>query len=92
MPEMDGFEASRQINLLTRLQGQEDFVNIVALTSFTSSDIKAKVLASGMKEMLNKPINRDELDRIIRLYFYRVDKSQLEEGHNELLHNNTLRY
>lgn len=39
MPEMDGYEASEKILSFTKNDGNEDYVHIVALTSFSGTDV-----------------------------------------------------
>jgi CheY-like chemotaxis protein len=55
MPEMDGFEATKQI----RKMGLE--MPIFALTANVFSDVKEKVLESGMNDYISKPFNPNEL-------------------------------
>ena len=88
MPEMDGFEASKQILKLTADAGEPDYVNIVALTSFTSLDVRKRVVEIGIKEMVNKPINHIELQRVLLLYFIRKDPEELRKKHPNLFKEN----
>ena len=62
MPEMDGFQASRQIRLLG---GALKRVGIVALTVAATSDDRTKCLDSGMNEYLTKPGSIKALARAI---------------------------
>jgi CheY-like chemotaxis protein len=55
MPEMDGFEATKQI----RKMGLN--MPIFALTANVFSDVKEKVLESGMNDYISKPFNPTEL-------------------------------
>jgi PAS domain S-box-containing protein len=55
MPEMDGFEATRQIKMLS------DKVHIVAITAYAMSGDEERVLASGCDAYLSKPINKQRL-------------------------------
>ena len=58
MPEMDGFQASRQIRLLGGALKQ---VGIVALTAAATADDRTKCLASGMNAYLTKPVSIEAL-------------------------------
>lgn len=65
MPEMDGFEATRAIRAL----GPE-FVKlpIIAMTAYAMSGDRERCLEAGMNDYLSKPLNVDELFRIIESY------------------------
>ncbi len=58
MPEMDGFEASRQIR---SLGGALKKVGIVALTAAATPEDRLKCLASGMNDYLSKPVSVESL-------------------------------
>ena len=58
MPEMDGFEATRQIR---DKQGGGVRIPIVALTANAMEEDKERCLASGMDDYLTKPINAKQL-------------------------------
>ena len=63
MPEMDGFEATRQIR---EMEAQNDrHVPIVALTADIVKADKDKCLAAGMDGHLNKPITLAKLENIL---------------------------
>jgi two-component system, sensor histidine kinase and response regulator len=53
MPRMDGFEATRQIR--SREPGNEH-VPIIAMTAYTSSDIRRQCLDAGMDDCITKPV------------------------------------
>lgn len=60
MPEMDGFEATRQIREYER-EHNLDPVPIVALTAHALQEHRDAVFASGMNHYLSKPITFDSL-------------------------------
>ncbi|MCL1816187.1 MAG: ATP-binding protein [Clostridiales bacterium] len=66
MPEMDGFEATRQIRSLKT--SYANAIPIVAMTADVFQEDVNKCLASGMDDHLGKPINYDEVIRMISTY------------------------
>ncbi len=62
MPGMDGFETTRRIRALEGVRGQ---VPIIAVTASVSDDDLAACRASGMNEVLPKPVSYDDLRRVL---------------------------
>lgn len=67
MPEMDGFEATRQIRKIATNQS----LPIVALTANALSDDAAKCLDAGMNEHVAKPFSAELLDTTIKKWLRR---------------------
>jgi len=63
MPELDGFEATRQIRLFN-----SDVV-IIAQTAFAFSNDRKKALAAGCNDYLSKPFRKVDLLEVIEKYF-----------------------
>jgi CheY-like chemotaxis protein len=55
MPEIDGFEATRQIKLIN------PNVNIIAITAYAMSGDEERIIAAGCDGYLSKPINKKSL-------------------------------
>ena len=62
MPEMDGFEATRQI--LANLGGKAP--PIVALTANTTLRDREKCLTAGMRDFIAKPVHKANLVRVLK--------------------------
>jgi PAS domain S-box-containing protein len=52
MPDIDGFEATRQIKLLNRN------VNIIAITAYAMSGDEERIISAGCDGYLSKPLNK----------------------------------
>jgi CheY-like chemotaxis protein len=55
MPEIDGFEATRQIKLIN------PDVKIIAITAYAMSGDEDRIIAAGCDGYLSKPINKKSL-------------------------------
>ncbi|NKQ37505.1 MAG: response regulator [Chloroflexi bacterium] len=62
MPEMDGYEATRQINLSDN--GQQPV--IIAMTPSAFADEREEILAAGCDDLIRKPIRNQELITILQ--------------------------
>ncbi len=62
MPEMDGFEATREIRAQA---GPTASIPIVALTANALSGDRELCLAAGMNDYVSKPISRDALQTVL---------------------------
>jgi len=69
MPVMDGLTATREIRKLeeTREGSKGKHVKIIAITANAFEDDRNKFFESGMDFYMNKPIEIDELSRILQL-------------------------
>ena len=63
MPEMDGYEATRQIRTFN------SEVVIFAQTAYALSGDDEKTIAAGCNDYLTKPIRKEELVALIQKYF-----------------------
>lgn len=64
MPIMDGYEATRQIREFDKQ------VIIIAQTAYGLANDREKAIQSGCNDYISKPINKDELYRLINKYFF----------------------
>ena len=63
MPGIDGYEATRQIRQFNKN------VIIIAQTAYGLSGDREKALESGCNDYISKPINKEELQLLLRKYF-----------------------
>ena len=63
MPEMDGLEASRNIR---QIPGDVGSVPIIAMTANVYDQIRHQVEEAGMTDFVPKPVNRDDLLKVLR--------------------------
>lgn len=66
MPEMDGFEAMRQIRQITEFQT----VPIIALTAKAMKRSREECLDAGATDYISKPINLDQLFSLMQVWLY----------------------
>ncbi|MEN3369998.1 MAG: hypothetical protein V7609_2141 [Verrucomicrobiota bacterium] len=63
MPEMDGFEATRQIRELEETTGGD--MRIVAMTAHAMAGDRERCLAAGMDDYVSKPLRKEDLLRAL---------------------------
>ena len=71
MPEMDGYEATRQIRAFeAERNGGDTQIPIIAMTANVFKEDVEKCMAVGMNDHIGKPININEVMEIMNNYFF----------------------
>jgi CheY-like chemotaxis protein len=66
MPKLDGLAAAETIR---KIEGQCERVPVVAITAHDTYGMRDAALAAGCSDYLRKPIDHDELERLLRRLF-----------------------
>lgn len=67
MPEMDGYEAVKEIRKIHRLEKMP----VIALTAKAMKGDREKSLEAGMSDYISKPVNIDQLLSLMRVWLYK---------------------
>jgi len=67
MPEMDGYETTRQIRQNTRFQS----LPIIALTAKAMQGDREKCIEAGASDYITKPVDTEQLLSLLRVWLYR---------------------
>ena len=65
MPEMDGFEATREIRKLEKQSGGH--IPVIAMTAYATEGDRERCLAAGMDDYVSKPISASKLFKAIEV-------------------------
>jgi len=68
MPVMDGMEATKTIRSAENL-GAKQGIPIIALTAYAMDGDRQKFLEAGMDDYLAKPVQKQDLERMLTKYF-----------------------
>ena len=66
MPEMDGFDATREIRRLAIKAPNEKPLPVVAMTANVMSGDRERCLEVGMDDYIGKPVQREQLESILQ--------------------------
>jgi CheY-like chemotaxis protein/signal transduction histidine kinase len=66
MPEMDGYEAMRQIRRIPELEG----LPIIAITAKAMKEDRSKCIEAGASDYVKKPIQTEQLLSLMRVWLY----------------------
>jgi two-component system, cell cycle response regulator DivK len=75
MPQREGFATTRRILQHTELRG----VSVVALTAYGTDGMREAARDAGCAGYLTKPIDFDQLDRILRHILHGIERGQFIE-------------
>ncbi len=66
MPEMDGFDATREIRKQDIKATNQKTIPVVAMTANVMSGDRERCLDVGMDDYIGKPVQRDQLESVLR--------------------------
>ena len=76
MPVMGGIDSTKNILELAKIESNKNnnFVepHVVALTAHTNKNIEKECIETGMKKVLNKPVNIEAVHFAIHMHFHRI--------------------
>jgi len=78
MPEMDGVDTTKAIRALPEEKHKK--MPIVALTANVVGDVKDMFLESGMNDFLSKPLEIDEIERVLKEWLPREKWSRIKNN------------
>ncbi|MDH5484863.1 MAG: response regulator [Gammaproteobacteria bacterium] len=83
MPVMDGLEAARQIRSLAQVTADERFASlpIIAMTALAMAHDKEKSQAAGMNDHITKPVDLEQLLKILAKWVSCQEKVPADIGH-----------
>lgn len=80
MPEVDGYEASRQIRAL-EAERQWPAVPIIAVTAHVLAEHRQRGLAAGMNDFIGKPLESQQLYACLDDYLHDATSPPVESPH-----------
>ncbi len=83
MPEMDGFEATREIR---KREGPIPHLPIIALTATAMAGDREKCLEAGMSDFLSKPVKLENLTRVLGKWLTQPSSTIHHNGEAESHH------
>ena len=85
MPEMDGYETTRQIRKREARERSGAHVPIVALTANALKEDRSVCLKAGMDDYLAKPFTKDQIEVILKKWLWQPEMAKNRAGGAEPL-------
>jgi len=75
MPEMDGFDATREIRRREEVNGKGRHIPVIALTANVLKGVQEECQTAGMDDYLAKPFTKDQLQTVILRWINQQEES-----------------
>jgi PAS domain S-box-containing protein len=88
MPELDGYEATKQIrDLSSNVKNHQ--IPIIAMTAHAGASDREKCINAGMDDYCTKPIDPDNLKEILLKWAVNKDKARIKVVNQEVAHESS---
>ena len=81
MPGLSGYETLERLNKIFIEWKRK--VPVICITAMSEEDEREKILNEGFSDIISKPVNREELQKVLNKYSPEEESVSLEEGDEE---------
>ncbi len=82
MPEMDGYEATKEIREIEKKMGRNP-VPIIAMTAHAMKTDKERCINSGMNDYISKPIRRRDLIEMVHKWILKETEKKAQQSNKD---------
>jgi CheY-like chemotaxis protein len=74
MPEMDGYQATREVRRREQARGASSRLPVIAMTANAMGGDRERCLSAGMDDYISKPVRIEVLEEVMGRWLVRVDE------------------